>query len=170
MLELRACILHGPCFRLTILLMSAKWLLLRQVTTLRLKERDETMTAEMKHESVRFLMNHYFYWSIMLDNPNVVEQAEEILNGIGRYNDFDPEEVVKILKAVEEKVNDFDSPVSHTPFRVTIGRENSPVIYIECHKSLCDMLCDSFKAAKADEIYQEKTNDRNKIKIRAFWD
>jgi methyl coenzyme M reductase subunit C-like uncharacterized protein (methanogenesis marker protein 7) len=106
----------------------------------------------------------------MLDNPNVVEQAKEILNGIGRYNDFDPEEVIKILKAVEEKVNDFDSPVSHTPFRVTIGRDNSPVIYIECHSSFRDLLLDKFKAAKADEINEEKTKDRKKIKIRAFWD
>ena len=127
------------------------------------------MPTKTKEPIAVLLMDSYLFWSVTLDLTNEMDKAETLLNGIGRYNKFDPKKIISILKEAVAKNSPAEGTVPEM-LRVTIGREYSPVIYIDCHKSLWDMLWDRFKAAKADEIDEEKTKMPERIKVRAFWD
>jgi hypothetical protein len=131
----------------------------------------ETEAPIKTREVVKAMMDIFLHWTVRIGLPVGLEKTATVLNGIGSYNDFRPHKVIKILE--EFLVKDAElkklQPDRVWQSYITVGRENSPVVYISIQKEHLSWLREEFRLAGADEIGCVDES-KEQVLLRAFWD
>jgi len=118
--------------------------------------------------------------------------ALDFIRQIGPYNDFDPETVIEALEHVDRAIPRTQYPTDHPNngqrnYRLSVGREGSPVIYLERSEfaflqhavapltdAAINRICKEMElCGRADEAYHEVHESRDgsrTIEFRFWWD
>jgi len=120
------------------------------------------------HEIVRGLMDGFLFWKLTFDRCSF-HKVGEVVKAIGEYNEFEPEQVSALLHTITI----YPSNVASQIIMVTVGREYSPVVYVEVKQELAEALMKIFRDLKnpPQELSIEKDESPSEYaKVRAWWD
>lgn len=101
-----------------------------------------------------------------------IEDLYQILAEIGKYNEFDPREVIKFITKIQDMYSDIAPTFDH--IRFIFGREYSPVLYIKT--AYCDEKFQAYvkrvalASLKCVEYNTEINSYGEKDTIRIWWD
>jgi len=119
-------------------------------------------------ELVKGLMESFIHWKLSFDFCSF-PRMKEVIAAIGEYNEFEPEQVSDLLQTITVHPSNMAKQI----IMVTIGREYSPVVYVEVKQELAEALVKIFRDLKnpPQELSIEREESPSEyVKVRAWWD